>query len=83
MKNFSHRGLIGRWGAGWFSGQDVYLRPKKKERGLFPVSRPTLFFGADPKLFFFNFEKKIQNKRRKIAKKSSKSVVTFAGCLFY
>ena len=49
---------------------------KKKKKGLFPVSRPTLFFGADPKLFF-NFQKKIQNKRRKMAKKSSKSVERF------
>ena len=29
----------------------IHIRPKKKI-GLFPVSRPTLFFGADPKLFF-------------------------------
>ena len=36
---------------------------------LFPVSRPTLFFGADPKLFFFNFQKKIQKKEKKNGEK--------------
>ena len=48
----------------------------KKKKGLFPVSRPTLFFGADPELFF-NFQKKIQSARRKMTKKSSKSVERF------
>ena len=51
-------------------------KKKKKKKGLFPVSRPTLFFGADPN-FFSNFQKKIQNKRRKMAKKLSKSVERF------
>ena len=57
----------------WMRG----LRPKKKRRGLLPVSRPTLFFGADPKLFFSTFKRKFKKKRRKMAKKSSKSVERF------
>ena len=48
----------------------MFIIRQKKKKGLFPVSRPTLFFSADSKLFF-NFQKKIQNKRRKMAKKSS------------
>ena len=52
-------------------------KAKKKKKGLFPVSRPTLFFGADPKLFFQLSKENQKKKRKKMAKKSSKSVERF------
>ena len=49
----------------------ISCKAKKKKIGLFPVSRPTLFFGADPKLFF-QLSKENSNKEKKNGEKINK-----------
>ena len=51
----------------------IIIRPKKKSC-LVTVARPTLFFGADPRLFFKWI---VEKKRNLLVKKSSKSVKRF------
>ena len=78
--------------------KSINKSPKAKNKiGLFPVSRPTLFFGADPKLFFSTFKRKFKIRVEKWRKKNHQnplngskvtsnhrnSFVTCAGSLFY
>ena len=75
--------------------QNRNIRPKKKI-GLFPVSRLTLFFSADSKLFFSTFKRKFKIREEKwrknhqnplngskVTNNCRNSFVTFAGSLFF
>ena len=61
----------------WDKLEAVSFYAKKKKKRFVSGFPTDPFFSAPTLNFFFNFQKKIENKRRKMAKKSSKSVERF------